>query len=135
MNEDMKVSIDDTEYTVRDIQDDILITEPWEAFHVFSSSERAWEQARDYWQDLAEYDSDEFTCIVWKDTLVSWCLGKYAGPWTEKVNNLNDWFDLHIHYPHEHFANYDGEEREITDISHELISELWYIPKVAYRTT
>lgn len=74
--------------------------------------ETAGQNARDYWEDMAQNDKSEFICMVGEGTLVSWCLGDYAGPGTTKVSSLEEWLDLWLDTPEEHFASYDGEEIE-----------------------
>ena len=134
MCKENNVVIDQSEYEIEDILDgDVLLTTCWEEYRVFESSHEAGEKAKEYWKELAEYDSEEFTCIVWKDNLVSWCLWRYGWPWNEKTKSLDDWFDLHIDYPEEYHASYDSTEREVNDIGDILSEQLGFIPTVAYR--
>ncbi len=135
MTECMNVSIDDTEYIVEDIYDSwILVTDSWEHFQVFESREVAWKKAREYWQEMLEYDQDEFVHMVWEGSLISWALWNRWWPGMGKVNSLHEWLDLHIDYAEEQFATYDSTERDVTDISNALVEELWFTPGVAYRT-
>lgn len=83
-------------------------------FKLFASREDAGEAAREYWADMAESDPKEFTCMVGEDTLIAWGLGKYAGPGSTRVKSLGEWLDLWLDTPEEHFASYDGEEREVS---------------------
>jgi len=78
---------------------------------IFENSEMAGEAAREYWENLAQDDPDEFACLVGKDTLVQWALGQSAGPGSTAVNSLEEWLDLWLTHPEEHFATYDGTEQ------------------------
>jgi len=79
-------------------------------FILFEDSEIAGEEAREYWEDMAENDSKEFVCMVGEETLVAWALGQYAGPGSTHVQSLNEWLDLWLDTPEEHFASYDSCE-------------------------
>ena len=81
-------------------------------YHIFEDSEKAGQEARKYWEDLAWNDPEEFTCLVGEKTLVQWGLGQSAGPGTSQVNSLEEWLDLWIDTPEEYWASYDGQERE-----------------------
>ncbi len=59
---------------------------------------------------MAENDSKEFVCMVGEETLVAWALGQYAGPGSTHVQSLNEWLDLWLNTPEEHFASYDSCE-------------------------
>ena len=83
-------------------------------FKLFASREEAGEEARVYWADMADSDPKEFTCMVGEETLVAWALGKYAGPGSTRVKSLDEWLDLWLDTPEEHFASYDGDERTVT---------------------
>ena len=87
-------------------------TEDDKEFYLSESSEKAGEQAREYWEDMAMNDPQEFTCIVGEETLIQWGFGNYAGPGSTAVQSLEEWLDLHLDAPEEHFASYDGQERE-----------------------
>ncbi len=104
-------------------------------FYVARDSAEAGEAARECWEDMAKADPVEFRHMVGDATLVSWALGQSAGPGTTKVNSLDEWLDLHIDAPEEHFASYDGEERVVEGCSLALAEELGFRPTVAYRYT
>jgi hypothetical protein len=86
---------------------------------------------------MAKNDKEEFTCMVGEKCLVSWCLGESAGPGTTKVDSIDEWLDLWLDTPEEHFARYDGNEQYVTRIGR-LATELNLDPDnvgfVAYRT-
>ncbi|OYT14919.1 MAG: hypothetical protein B7C24_15790 [Bacteroidetes bacterium 4572_77] len=65
-------------------------TEDDKEFYLSESSEKAGEQAREYWEDMAMNDPQGSTA----------------------VQSLEEWLDLHLDAPEEHFASYDGQERE-----------------------
>jgi hypothetical protein len=100
---------------------------------VFESHEDAGAEARDYWESLARYDPEEFRSMVGDESLVAWALGDWAGPGTTKVRSLDEWLDLWLDIPEEHFASYDGNTCEVKDASPALVEELGFVPKVAYR--
>ena len=107
-------------------------------YYIAESAELAGEKAREYWEDLAQDDTKEFVCMVGQETLVSWALGQYAGPGSTQVKSLNEWLDLWLDTPEEHWASYDGEEKEARGPSYELLDRLGLDydhenPWVAYR--
>jgi hypothetical protein len=81
-------------------------------YYVFANRELAGESAREYWVDMAHNDQKEFICIVGEKALIEWSLGNSYGPGSSWVNSLEEWFDLWLDTPEEHFANYDGHEIE-----------------------
>lgn len=93
--------------------------------YVAANSESAGEAARLYWQELAEDDPEEFTCIVGKENLIYWALGKKSGPGTTQVRSLEEWLDLWLVIPEEQWASYDGNEIELI-LSKELAEELGF---------
>jgi hypothetical protein len=90
----------------------MIDTEQGPEFYIAESSEDAGEKAREYWEDMADEDPNEFACLVGTETLIQWNLGNYAGPGSTQVQSLKEWLDLHLNIPEECFASYDGEERE-----------------------
>ena len=90
----------------------MIETDDGQEFYLAESSEEAGEKAREYWEDLAQDDPREFTCLVGEETLIQWGLGNSAGPGYTAVKSLNEWLDLWLNTPEEHFASYDGVERE-----------------------
>ncbi len=101
---------------------------------VFQNREEAGEAARDYYLDMAKNDPEEFACMVGEKTLVAWGLGQMAGPGYVAVRNLQEWCDLYLDLPEEHFGSYDGTEYEGT-VSLEVMEELGFAFKevVFYR--
>jgi hypothetical protein len=79
-------------------------------WYFFLSHEAASEEAREYWEDMAQDDPSEFTAMVGEKTLVAWALGQWAGPGSRKVKNLEEWLDLWLDTPEDVFAQYDGRE-------------------------
>ena len=92
-------------------------------WYVFEDSEAAGIEAREYWEDMAENDPKEFACLVGEETLIQWGLGRSAGPGSTAVNSLQEWLDLWLNVPEEHFASYDGSERTCR-MSKALMEEL-----------
>jgi len=90
----------------------LITTKDGREFYIFESSEAAGEAAREYWEDMAHNDPKEFTCMVGEETLVQWGLGNWAGPGSTAVQSLQEWLDLWLETPEEHFGSYDGTERE-----------------------
>jgi len=101
-------------------------------FYVAEDSQSAGEAAMKYWEDMANNDSEEFTCLVGTETLVAWGLGQWAGPGLEKVKSLEEWLQLWEDCPEEHFGGYDSCEYNI-DRSGKIQEELGFKPTVAYR--
>ena len=132
----MRIKIDGEIYRVKSVHTygylPMIETEDGAEFYVAESSEEAGRAARKYWEDMAENDPKEFTCLVGEDTLVQWGLGRSAGPGSTKVNSLEKWLDLHLNVPEEEFAGYDGAERDVQR-SAKVREELGFTPTVAYR--
>ena len=137
MEKERLIKIDGTLYHVKAIHEfgslPEIETDEGEDFILALDSGDAGKAARDYWEDLAHNDPEEFTCIVGKENLVKWALGHWAGPGNVQVNSLNDWFELTESVPEEHFASYDGEERNVTRVG-QLADDLGFTPTVAYRS-
>jgi hypothetical protein len=140
MVEPMAIVIDGETYDVTEIREigygDLreIETDQGEDFIVSESSETAGAAARERWQDMAENDAEEFAAIVGEQTLVSWALGRSAGPGTVHVHSLSEWLDLVADHPDEEWAGYDGAEREVTLCGADLAEELGFTPGAAYRT-
>jgi hypothetical protein len=96
-----------------DVQGDLqMIKADGGEFYLFENNEDAGEAARAYWEDMAYNDPKEFTCMVGEETLIQWGLGQWAGPGSTQVQSLQEWLDLWLSIPEEHFASYDGNEGE-----------------------
>jgi hypothetical protein len=138
-NNDIGLRIDD-EILTGDVHGNEISVGPSHRYIVFENSEEAGKAAREYWKEMAEYDPKEFTAIVGEDTLVNWALGHSAGPGSTHVRSLDEWLDLSLDCPEEHFASYDGLEVDC-EISRALAEELSidcpkkakWIKAVAYR--
>ncbi len=101
---------------------------------LFANSREAGEAARAYWADMSKNDKEEFACIVGTDTLVEWALGNMAGGGTKKVSSLEEWLDLWLGIPEEHWASYDG--KEVTAVISQSLADALSISTscVAYRS-
>lgn len=105
-------------------------------FYFAECHEDAGEAVADYYREMANNNPEEFTELVGKETLVSWCLGQYAGPGNEKCNSLEKWFEIVADYPKEHWASYDGNEIEDIRVPSAFLTTLGFASKihiVAYR--
>lgn len=102
-------------------------------FIVATDHETAGEAARAYWESMAQDDPKEFACLVGTETLVQWGMGHHAGPGSTQVASMDEWLDLWLDTPEEHFASYDGNECDVTACGEELAEELGFTPGVAYR--
>lgn len=102
-------------------------------YFLAEDSESAGEMAKARWTDMAKNDPREFAAIIGTETLVSWGLGQYAGPGSTQVKSLDEWLDLWIHTPEGEWAAYDLSESEVGRVCPYLLSELGFIPTVAYR--
>ena len=96
---------------------------------LFKTREDAGQYVRDYWEDYVDSESpEEVMAILGAETLISWALGRSAGPGTSKVNNLKEWLDLYVDTPEEHFE----EEYEIDAIASNLVEILGFKPEAAF---
>ena len=97
--------------------------------YVFKNEEDAGQCARDYWEDYIDsYSNEEIVAILGAETLISWALGRAAGPGTSKVKSLKEWLDLYIDAPEEHFE----EEYEVEAIGQNLVETFGFKPAVAF---
>ena len=98
--------------------------------YLFKDEEEAGQFARDYWADYIDHESSEdIVCMMGAETLVSWALGKLAGPGSVKVRNLEEWLDLYLEAPDEHF---ELGPFEIEAIGENIVEKLGFKPTVAY---
>ena len=96
---------------------------------LFKTREDAGEYARQYWEDYVEHESsEEVVAILGAETLISWALGRAAGPGYAKVKSLKEWLDLYIDSPEEHFE----EEYEVEAIGQNLVETFGFKPAVAF---
>ena len=95
-------------------------------FYLFESWEEAGQHVRDYWKDLIEGDSEEAVQLLGAENLIQWALGRMAGPGTTKVSSLEEWLDLHLEAPDEHFE----EMHDISAVSEDLEEFLGFKPTV-----
>lgn len=133
---EQRIKINGELFTVSKVYDGDLPeieTEEGESFILAEDSEEAGKKAREYWENLAQDDPKEFTCMVGEETLVQWGLELPAGPGYNKVRSLQDWLDLWLNTPEEQWAGYDSEEREVDRVGN-LSTELGFTPTVAYRS-
>lgn len=132
----MRIKIDGELYEVRRVFNGgylpLVETESGEEFYVAEDGEHAGKAARRYWEELANSDPDEFTCLVGAETLTQWGLGRLAGPGSTLVRSLQEWLDLWLDTPEEQWASYDSDERRVQR-SGKVRDELGFIPTVAYR--
>ena len=95
----------------------------------FRTREDAGQYVRDYWEDYIDTESpEEVIAILGAETLISWALGRAAGPGSAKVNSLKEWLDLYIDAPEEHFE----EEYDIEVIGENLVEILGFKPTAAF---
>ena len=96
---------------------------------LFETREDAGQYVRQYWEDYIECESsEEVIAILGAETLISWALGRSAGPGSVKVNSLKEWLDLHVDVPEEHFE----EEYQVEAIGENLVEILGFKPEVAF---
>jgi len=96
---------------------------------LFETREDAGKYVRAYWEDFVEHEgADEVGEMFGVETLVSWALGRLAGPGSIMVNNLNEWLDLHLDCPEEHFE----QELEVDAVSENLVEALGFVPTVVF---
>ena len=97
--------------------------------HLFKNEEQAGEYARDDWRDFIDGDPDTAVEILGAKTLIAWALGQFAGPGTSQVRSLEEWLDLYLDAPDEHF---EYGPFEIEAIGENLVEILGFKPTVAY---
>jgi hypothetical protein len=121
-----KIVIDGEVFTVEKVHDygyPMVELDDKTDWYIFQDSESAGEAAREYWENLAQDDPREFTCLVGEKTLVAWALGQYAGPGSTSVKSLEEWLDLWLDLPEEQWGSYDGSEQDCR-INNNLLEEL-----------
>lgn len=126
----MKIKFDGKIYIVEKIEHyghlPILEFEDGTEWYIAENREQAGEKAREYWEELAQNDPKEFACLVGEEVLVNWGLGISDGPGSTAVCGLQDWLDLWLDTPEEHFAGYDGLEIDVEVLSRDLCEELGF---------
>ena len=97
---------------------------------LFKNEEDAGQCARDYGDDYIDGEtSEEIVAILGADTLIAWALGREAGPGSSKVKNLNEWLDLYLDAPEEHF---DSGPYQIELVAENIEEIIGFKPTVAY---
>jgi len=140
----MKIKFDNKIYEVKEIQHygylPLLILDDDTEWYIAENHEEAGKAAREYWEELAQSDPEELTCLIGEKTLVAWALGQSAGPGSTAVNSLEEWLDLFLDAPEEEFAHYDGIEQEVDVVSRDIYEECGFsydpaddCPVVIYR--
>ena len=90
--------------------------EAWpEDIVLFKSREDAGQYVRDYWEDYIDSESSDE-------------VGRLAGPGSVKVRSLQEWLDLYLDVPEEHFE----EEYSVEAIGENLVEILGFKPVVAF---
>jgi hypothetical protein len=97
--------------------------------HLFKNMEQAGKDARDYWEEYVHGDRQMAIELLGVDTLMSWAYGELGGPGSVKVKNLEDWLDLYLENPDEHF---ESGPFDIELIGENIVEELGFKPTVAY---
>ena len=105
-------------------------TQSWPTeVYLFRSREDAGQYVRDYWEDFVNHESpDEIVAMMGAETLISWALGRLAGPGTIKVKSLEEWLDLYLDVPEKHFE----EEFDVDAIGENIVEILGFKPAVAF---
>ena len=102
-------------------------------FYLFESRESAGEEARSYWEDMAQDDPEGFADIVSTKALIAWGLGRSYAVGSIGVNSLEEWLDLWLDCPEEQWGSYDNIELDVDVCGRMLEEELGFVPTVAYR--
>jgi hypothetical protein len=97
--------------------------------HLFKSEEEAGQEARAYWEEYIHGDREMATELLGVDTLLSWAYGELGGPGSVKVKNLEEWLDLYLETPDEHF---ESGPYDIELIGENIVEELGFKPTIAY---
>ena len=101
----------------------------WTEIFLFKDEKAAGKHVREYWVDMVESDSESAVEMLGSENLIRWALGKLAGPGSTQVRSLEEWLDLHLDTPEEHFEN---GPYCIEAIGENLIDEFGFKPTVAY---
>lgn len=135
----MIIVIDANEYVIESIDDcgtsgmAMATMASGEEFYLAEDVDIAGKAAKEYWMDMAKNDPSEFECIVGSENLIAMAMGECCNPGSTTVSSLDEWFDLHIDAPEEHFASYDHQECSAIDTGNNAIDELGFTPTIAYR--
>ena len=97
--------------------------------HLFKSEEDAGQEARAYWEEYLHGDRASAIELLGVDTLLSWAYGELGGPGSTKVKNLEDWLDLYLDDPSEHF---EEGPFEIELVGENIVEELGFKPTTAF---
>lgn len=89
-----------------------LLSDGGSDWYIADSEDTAGQAARAYWEDMAHDDKSEFACLVGEGALIAWALGESYAVGSEAVSSLEEWLDLSLTHPEEHFASYDGLQVE-----------------------
>ena len=104
-------------------------TQSWpKEIFLFKSNKEAGQYAREYWEECIHGDRETAIEILGAETLLSWAFGEAAGPGSVKTKNLEEWLDLYLDAPDEHFE----EEFSVDAIGSNIIEILGFKPTVAY---
>lgn len=113
MQELTGLTIDFENVVVTEVQDDWyaveVILQDGRRFAIFSSAAEAGRAARQYWEDLAREDPGEFASAVGIESVVAWAFHEWGGPGQHQVMRLEDWLDLWLNTPIEHWSIDDTE--------------------------
>lgn len=130
----MKIEIDDKVINITDILSGeylpTLITNKGHEYYVADSEISAGRAAKKYW---AEMDKQELTEMIGKEAIQAWAVGDWYAPGSIEVNSFEDWLDIHLNYPEDTFAIYDGDYHYITNCTVDIIKTLGFEPTVGYR--
>lgn len=129
----MDITINDEKYEAQVKFDHAIKTENGLEYYVFESQEQAGKEARDYWENMAQNDPEKLICIVGEKALLAWALNQPYAVGAVNVRSLQEWLDLSLDCPAEHFATHDNEECEVSACSSDLVDALGFVPTVAYR--
>lgn len=109
-----KTEVDETDLTLSGYLP--MLSFGRQQYYLAPSAEYAGKKARQYYEEMAQNDPREFTCMVGESTLIAWGLGQWAGPGSTSTRNLEDWLDLWLDTPEECWASYDGTESSVDRI-------------------
>ena len=130
-----RIRIDGSLFTVSKVLDygDLpeIETDEGDSFILAKDAEQAGAKAAERWRDMAQYNPEEFGCMVGVATLIGWALDQCAGH--AGCSSLEEFLELIATVPEKEFAGYDGQEREVNRVG-TLVNELGFTPTVAYRS-
>ncbi len=101
-------------------------------YYIFMNNDDAGETAREYYAEMADKCPDEILSMVGVRALIEWSRGCSYAAGCIGVSSLDEWLDLWLNNPEEHFAC-DGVEINIEKMNKNMQEEFCGLECVAYK--